>query len=172
MYKCAFLLKYKKKNYKLFKTFFFDKKKLIKTFIYKSIPYNLIKFNLFLKKIFFFFVNFINNNYNLGYNIIIIDYNTNYNYLPLLNKFLFSRSLQDLYKYIKFFNVNTVIFLDVNKKRFIFKKLLKFKLISISVNSDIRYNLDLDLNITSTPVTNYIFYLILIYLYLKNKKII
>jgi len=156
----------------LFRTFFFDKKKLIKTFIYKSIPYNLIKFNLFLKKIFFFFIGFINNNYNLGYNIIIIDYNINYNYLPLLNKFLFSRSLQDLYKYIKFFNVNTVIFLDVNKKRFIFKKLLKFKLISISVNADIRYNLDLDLNITSTPITNYIFYLIVMDLYLKNKKII
>lgn len=111
------------------------------------------------------------NNFKLGYNIIIVDYNFNYNYLPFVNNFFFSRSLKDLYKYIRFFNVNTVIFLDVNKKRFIFKKLCKFKLISISVNNSIQLNLDLNLDITSTPVSNYIFFLMVMDIYLKNKKL-
>ena len=128
---------------------------------------------LYYNSTFSFFSSFIRNNFKVGYNVLFIDYNYNYNYIPVLNKVLFSRSLKDLYKYIKLFNVNVVLLLNVNKKKFIFRKLSKFNLIYISSNTELNSsNLDLNLGFNKSPLINYILYTFVIneYIHTQNCK--
>jgi len=125
----------------------------------------------YCKNKFSFFSSFIKNNFKVGYNVLFIDYNYNYNYIPVTNKVLFSRSLKDLYKYIKLFNVNVVLLLDVSKKKFIFRKLSKFNLIYISTNLSLdNSNLDLNLGFNYSPYINYILYICVINEYIATQN--
>lgn len=128
---------------------------------------------LFFKKIFFFFLNFVQNNFNVGYNLLFVDHKCNFNYIPVTNKTVFSRSLKDLYKYIKMFNINVVLLMDAKKKKIIFRRLTKFNLIHVSSSSELESsNLDLNLKLGNSPVINYILYLSVLNAYLlsKNRK--
>ena len=119
---------------------------------------------------FLFFNNFIKNTFKVGYNVLFIDINYNYNYIPISNKILFSRSLRDLYKYIKMFNVNVVLLLDIGKKKFVLTNLSKLNIIRISANSEVdNSNLDLNLGGANSPYINYIVYTLVVDSYLKNK---
>jgi len=152
--------------FSFFKKFFFDKKKIK----HNNYIYNFMSIYLPQKKNFFFFLNFFRNNIYCGYNILFVDFKFNYNYLPIDNNLIFSRSLKDLYKFVKLFNINLVFFMDINKKKFIFKKLYRYKLISVSTDKDIFNNIDYNLNIHTTPIINYMLYVVLMDIYLKNKK--
>lgn len=124
---------------------------------------------IYVNKTFLFFNNFIKNNFSVGYNVLFVDYNYNYNYIPILNRIIFSRSLDDIYKYIKLFNVNVVLLFDVNKKKFVFRKLSKFGLIYISTNSELdNSSLDLNLGLSNSPINNYIVYTLVINSYIHT----
>ena len=101
---------------------------------------------------------------------MFVDFKFNYNYLPIDNNLIFSRSLKDLYKFVKLFNINLVLFMDINRNKFIFKKLYRYKLISVSTDKNIFNNIDYNLNIYTTPIINYMLYVVLMDIYLKSKK--
>ena len=71
------------------------------------------------------------------------------------------------------FNINTVLLLDVNKKKIILKRLAKFNLIYISANSTIvNKNVDLNLKLNNSPIIHYMLYTFVVnaYIYTKNCK--
>ena len=107
-------------------------------------------------------------------NILFIDFNFNFNYLPITNSTLFSRSSRSFNKLLKYFNVSVVFFFNLNKKKFIFKKLFSNKVINISLD-DSTYSKKFDLNIptTNNNLVNYILYLFVVnvYISLKNKNL-
>ena len=105
--------------------------------------------------------------------IIFLDYYNNYNYLPISNSMLFSRSSKKLLKTIHYFNVSAVFFFNFKKKNFIFKKLFNFNLINVSFNPKFFKNkFDLNFNIPNTQLHTYIIYLLFlkVYLIIKNKN--
>lgn len=107
----------------------------------------------------------------LNKNIIFVDINTNYNYLPISNELLFSRSFKRLDKFIKYFNVTMILYLDLNNKKFVFKKLYNYNLINVSVSSKFSYKkFDLNLNFLNNQIYSYLFYLSVMGLYLKIKN--
>ena len=102
-------------------------------------------------------------------NLLFVDYNYNYNYLPISNKILFSRSSKNLVKTIKFFNVSAIIFLNLNKKKFILKKFIKFNLINISSNFLIKSPaIDFCLNLPNSNFYNYLLFIFILESKLKN----
>ena len=104
-------------------------------------------------------------------NCVFLNYENNLNYLPISNKILFGRGNRQLYKTIKFFNVNTFIYLNMGKKLFTFNKLASFKLINISSNNHLNNTkIDVNLNLPNTVFYNYLTYIIVINLYLKAKN--
>lgn len=103
-----------------------------------------------------------------GGNVLFMNHNNNYNYLPISNKILFSRSSKYLLKFIKFFNVGVIIHMDLKRKNFIFKKMFRYKLINISLNNVIvSNNLDIKINLPNSELTNYLVYLFSLNFYLK-----
>ncbi len=137
---------------------------------------------LFSNKLFGFTIN---NNFNkliklfqniltLNKNILFIDFNFNFNYLPVTNTILFSRSAKSFNKVLKYFNISFVVFLNLNKKKFIFKKLFSSKVINISTDNNTFSNkFDLNLSLPQNKLINYILYLCVmnIYLIVKNKNL-
>ena len=112
--------------------------------------------------------------FKLNKNVILVDYSFNYNYLPIQNKDLFSRSTKNYNKCIRFFNVSVVIFFNLKKKNFILKKLFTNKTINVSVSSDTNLNkFDIGLKLQNTKITHYIVYIYLLNMYLsvKNNKL-
>lgn len=110
----------------------------------------------------------------LNRNVLFVDFNFNFNYLPITNKTLFSRSTKRFNKFLKFFNVSVVLFLNLNKKKFIFKKLFSSKVINISFDiSTFSKKFDLNLPLPKNKLTHYILYLCImnIYLIVKNKNL-
>lgn len=104
-------------------------------------------------------------------NVIFMDFNLNFNYLPITNIELLSRSKKNLQKFLNFFNVRVVIFFDLKKKNFLIKRLAKFKLINVAVSNNlINNNFDVFLNLPNTHLTHYIIYLHVLNLYLKLKN--
>ena len=77
------------------------------------------------------------NMFNFGYNAIFLDINTNYNYLPIDNSLLFNRSFSSLKKLLTYFNVGLVFYINLKKKKFILKKLIKCNFINISLSSEL-----------------------------------
>lgn len=150
----------KKQNY------FFDKKKNDNisgiNLFFKS-----FNVTVFSKKIFNKLCNLLKITFSSGFNIIIMDFFNNYNYIPITNERLFSRSFKDFYKIIKFFKVSCVIFFDLNKKNFSFKKLVKYDLLSISLNKNISYKTDYSLRVVNNDLNKYIIYMLILNLYLK-----
>ena len=128
----------------------------------------LTKFNLNnLLKFTFFLENILNRNLN----ILLVDYNYNYNYLPISNALIFNRSVKTLNKLIKYFNIVSIIYFDINKKTFIFKKLTRLKLVNISVtNTTLVKNFDFSLNVKNNSINNYLIYIHVMNIYNKIKN--
>jgi hypothetical protein len=114
------------------------------------------------------------NIFSINKNILFVDYYYNFNYLPITNQILFSRSSKYFNKFLKYFDVSVVLFLNLKKKKFIFKKLFSNKVINISSDKNtFSKKFDLYLHIPKTELTNYILYLSImnIYLIVKNKNL-
>jgi len=104
-------------------------------------------------------------------NIVFINYDYNYNYLPISNENFFNRSNKYLQKLFIYFNVGAIIFFNLNKKKFIIKKLHKFKLINISLDSNLLdKNFDIFIDVPNTPLTHYLTYIYTLNLYIKIKS--
>ena len=107
-------------------------------------------------------------------NILFIDISQNYNYLPISQSDILSRSKKNLRKLIKFFNIGIVLFLNVGDKIFLVKKFNNLGTISISSNVTKKNTLfDFTINIAhNNPLHYYIVYLYTINILLKFKKIL
>lgn len=104
-------------------------------------------------------------------NILLVDYNYNYNYLPIENQEIFSRSNKNLGKFLKYFNVSVILFLNLNKKKFIFKKLQNHETINIALEGGMyQHKFDLCLNIQNTKIINYMLYIYVMGIYLNVKN--
>lgn len=126
-------------------------------------------FSFFFRKSVGCLISFLFYNFKNGYNILFFDSTYNFNYIPVSNKRLLKRSKKKLKKLFKFFSINCVILLDVSNKRFIFKKLKKRKMLIISSESKI-FKKFLDFSIiTQSYLTNYLLYLLVIFIYKKVK---
>lgn len=141
----------------------------------KRIPYKNIQLYKFIlnncllpRKVLGILISFFSNIFFLKKNCLLLDYENNLNYLPISNKILFDRDNRSLYKTVKFFNVNTLVFFNMNKKLFIFSKLTSYKLINISTNTLLDNNrVDINLGLPKTTFYNYLVYVIIINIYLK-----
>jgi len=126
-------------------------------------------FSFFFRKGVGCLISFLFYNFKNGYNVLFFDSIYNFNYIPVSNKRLLKRSKKKLKKLFKFFHVNCVILLDVSNKRFIFKKLKKRGMLIISSESKI-FKKFLDFSIiTQSYLTNYLLYLLVIFIYKKVK---
>jgi hypothetical protein len=135
--------------------------------------------NLFKSKKLIFFSNasfnklatLLNMLFSNNKNIVFVDYYFNYNYLPVDNLNLFSRSTKYLQKLLVYFNVGAVIFLNLNKKFFLVKKLHKFRHINVSVNSNtFNKKFDISVNLPDTQLMHYLIYTYILNIYLKIKN--
>lgn len=114
---------------------------------------------------------FFSNMFFLKKNCLFVDRISNLNYLPVPNSVLFSRNSKYLRKIIKFFDVNTFVFLDMSKESFIFSRLASFKLVNVSPSTSLTNTaVDLNLDLPNTAFYNYLVYTIIIGLYLKIKN--
>jgi hypothetical protein len=113
----------------------------------------------------------VSNLFFLNKNILFVDRNINYNYLPINNELIFNRTSNNLNKIIKYFNIALIFYLDLKKKKFIFKKLYACNLINVSVSSKLLKNkFDLNLDQINNPVYMYLLYVSVINMYLKIKN--
>jgi len=104
-------------------------------------------------------------------NVLFVDLDNNYNYLPFNNSIIFNRSSTQLYKTLKYFNVNVILYMNIRKKDFFLKKLFNLNCINISSNIDLnRSSVDLFLELPNSKLTNYLVYIFTIGLYLKIKN--
>lgn len=104
-------------------------------------------------------------------NILFVDADINYNYLPINNGIMFNRSSTNLYKTAKFFKVSTIFYLNIRKKDFFLKKLFNLNCINICPNNDLnKSNVDLYLKTPNSKITNYLVYIFTMGLYLKIKN--
>jgi hypothetical protein len=104
-------------------------------------------------------------------NCLFINRTDNLNYLPVPNSVLFSRNSKYLRKVIKFFDVNTLVFLDTGKESFTFSRLTSFKLINVSSSTSlVNTAVDLNLCLPNTTFYNYLTYIVIMDLYLKTKN--
>ena len=140
----------KQRNYFLNQTMF--------SFLFKN---NLFKFSKLLYSVF-----------EQNKNILIVDYNYNYNYLPIKNINIFSRSKKNFNKFLNYFNVSTILFLNLNKKKFIFKKLQNHRTINITLGGNMYPSkFDLSLSMQNTKIVHYIIYLHVMQIYLNTKNL-
>ena len=129
------------------------------------------KFNFFFKDSLVKLLAVLYHIFSLGGNIVFIDFNFNFNYLPLDNRNFFCRSKKKLQKMLNYFNVKAIIYFNINKKQFIIKKLHQFKLINISCNNDlILKNFDLSINTPNTHINHYLTYIYILSFFLKIKN--
>ena len=104
-------------------------------------------------------------------NVLFMDYNHNYNYLPINNGMLFSRSFKKLSKIINYFDVGAILYFNLNNKKYVFRKVSDQKIINISLTkSTTSKKFDLSLNFSNTEVSNYMLYLLVLNIYLKVKN--
>jgi hypothetical protein len=104
-------------------------------------------------------------------NVIFVDYDNNYNYLPISNSIIFDKSSIDLCKYIKYFNVKLFLFINLGKKNYLLKRLINFNLLNISLNCDTSYtDMELFIKNKNSEIVNYTVYIILINIYIQIKK--
>ena len=130
------------------------------------LPYNFVEKNNIYK-----YTTFCSNIFLLNHNIIFIDVNLNLNYLPCTNKAILSKSPKKFYQFLKFFNVSVVIFLNLKKKKSLFKKFLNYRLLNVAANNSIRgMEVDLHLRLPNSYLVNYIIYIHTMYIYLKLKN--
>jgi len=109
--------------------------------------------------------------FNTSGNVMFMDFNFNFNYLPITNTELLSRSKKNLQKFLNFFNVRLIIFFDIRSKNFLVKKLAKFKLINVAVSNNLIVgNFDIFLNLPNNPLIHYILYIHVLSIYIKAKN--
>ena len=109
--------------------------------------------------------------FNTSGNVMFMDFNFNFNYLPITNTELLSRSKKNLQKFLNFFNVRLIIFFDIRSKNFLVKKLAKFKLINVAVSNNLIVgNFDIFLNLPNNPLIHYILYIHVLSIYIKSKN--
>lgn len=99
-------------------------------------------------------------------NVLFIDYNYNYNYIPLSQNSLNKCSPKDVFKLIEYFDINMVIFFNLNNKRSIFKKFFNLDILNISSHSN-QKNFNFNLGIPNVPILHYIIYVYISQIYLK-----
>jgi hypothetical protein len=116
--------------------------------------------------------NLCTNMFALNKNIIFIDCNYNYNYLPLTHKGLTKNSKKAIYRYIKYFNIGSALFFDLKSKKSLEDRFIGFGLINISTGVNTRIS-ELNLRIPNVPLFHYIVTMHVhgIYLKIKNKKL-
>ena len=108
---------------------------------------------------------------SLNKNILFVDLDYNYNYLPIANEILLNRSNKNFYKLIRYFNVHAVFYLNMNKSNFIFNKLFSNNVINVSVNKNTtKKKMDLFLNFPDTQLYNYMLYVYIVNIYIKIKN--
>jgi hypothetical protein len=142
------------------------KKPFFKNFLIKSPLFKIIP-NIFLKRL----AHILYYTFKFNNNVLFVDFDTNYNYLPFRNGTIFDRSSTQLYKTVKFFKINTIFYLNIRKKDFFLKKLFNLNCINISFNNDLdKSSVDLFLDLPNSKVTNYLMYIFTMGLYLKTKN--
>lgn len=147
---------------------FFDKYS-VNNKIKHLVVYNLLGY-LYNNKI-IRFGKILQNIFKLNKNIVIVDYNHNYNYLPIKNRDLFSRSVKNYKKYLSYFDVSIIIFFNLNNKKFIFKKLQSYKTINIFVGGGNSSNkFDFSLGFQNNKITHYLIYIFIVNIYLDVKN--
>ena len=145
---------------------FYTNTNIIPTLNTSKVGFNFIFLNLLNKLTYLFNVIF-----NIGGNVIFMDFNFNFNYLPVSNDNLFSRSKKNLQKLFNYFNVKVIVYLNLNKKKFTIKNLTRFKLLHISLNNKlISSSFDISLNLSDNYITQYLIYIYILNIYLKIKK--
>lgn len=134
-------------------------------------PKKFVDYNFFLPRKIFFkkFSYVLESLFFLNENIVFFDKDFNFNYLPFNYKVIFSRSPALLRKTLKFFNVNSIIFLNTGGKENFFKKFNNFNLLKVSSSRSRSNYIDIDLSLPNTTVNNYILYIFVLntYLYFK-----
>lgn len=137
----------------------------------------LFNYNYVFLKNFFVQTNFkkliyiVSNLFFLNKNILLVDVFNNYNYLPLDNKLLFSRSFKKLSKLISYYNIYAIFYINLKKKKFVFKKLFNNNVINISLSKNlISKKFDLNINISENKIYMYLLYVYILKLYLKIKN--
>ena len=108
--------------------------------------------------------------FKLNKNILVVDYNHNYNYLPISHENLIGSSSKFLHKISKYFNLGAILFLNLNKKQPLFTKFLNLNLITIVADIKPNKKFDFNLRIGNTPIYNYLVYLYILNIYLKIKN--
>lgn len=154
---------------KKFKLIFYNNSTpIIKPTITNKIFYSTVNNNLYRLLI------LLQNIFYLNKNVLFVDSNFNFNYLPITNTTIFSRSSKNFKKYLKYFNVSVVFFFNLNKKKFIFKKLFSSKVINASLDKKTYLNkFDLNLSLPQNKLTYYIIYVAImdVYIKIKNKNL-
>lgn len=101
---------------------------------------------------------------------MFVDIDTNLNYLPISNSVIFSRSFSKLYKLIKYFDVSLVFYMNLKKKKFIFKKVYGCNVINVSLSKSlVGTKFDLNLNLKNN-IQLYVLYLFVVSTYIKVKN--
>lgn len=103
--------------------------------------------------------------------IIFIDYNENYNYLPISQSEIWDRSFKRFYKILKFFKIGAIFFFGMEGKSLFLKRLVSLRILTVSFNNLNKSTLfNYSLPCVSTPLNNYIIYTHFINIFLKYKK--
>lgn len=107
----------------------------------------------------------------LGKNILFIDNDINYNYLPINNSFIFNRRTNRLTKFIKYFDITMVFYLNLKKKKFVFKKLFNCRTINVCLSTQLLpKKFDMTFSVGKNDFYMYIFYLLVVKSYIALKK--
>ena len=158
-------------------------------FFFKQFPYFFFKNQLYKNSLNFFFKNQFNvflykilktksfiglgvilsNLFKINKNVFFINFHENFNYLPFSKNTLFSRSLNNFFKKLTFYNVSLVFFFRLEKKSFFLWRYRK-NVISVGVgNNFFNKKLDMVLDLPDTSIYHYIIYLYTMNLYLLHK---
>ncbi len=109
--------------------------------------------------------------FTLNKNVLFVDINTNYNYLPINNSLVFNRSFKKLTKLIKYYDIHLIFYINLKKKNFLFKKLLNCNIINISLSKKlISKKFDLSFDFDDNYIYIYIFYIYFLKTYLNIKN--
>jgi hypothetical protein len=149
----------------------FSKNDLITTNVFTNKNVFLLKF--FPKNKLLFLINFLSSIFTTNTNILFVDYNINYNYLPLHNDIIFNRSNTKLPKLIKYYNVSLIFYFNLNAKKYILKKLRSLNVVHVSVSDKLLLKkFDFGFNLLNqNEFYSYLVYLLVLktYLSVKNK---
>ena len=109
----------------------------------------------------------------VNHNILFVDTKFNYNYLPLDQEMVLSRSHVMTTKTMAFFNIGLVIFLGLGCKTFIFKKFFGGNTVTLAVNSAVNQKyVDIAFNLPDNDFVNYFIYTSVLTTYMSSIHLI